>query len=219
MESAAAREVARKERERLKQMDKIRREQLERYRETANADAAAGDVSIPGVGGLAMSGREQGGEGSSGRGQEADGLLCRTRVGAPPLRTPTPVLLQAARGKRRLNFLLKQAEVFQHFAPMSAEKAKKKRGRHGGATEEQVRLLPPALQPCLGALGGAALRVGEAPGRAAHRGGTQHAVLPSSAVPTRAGRRHPRLTQSGPQRVSQRTGDANCPPPPPPPPY
>ncbi|PSC72801.1 chromatin-remodeling complex ATPase chain [Micractinium conductrix] len=86
VESAAAREVARKERERLKQMDKIRREQLERYRETANADAAAGD---------------------------------------------------AARGKRRLNFLLKQAEVFQHFAPMSAEKAKKKRGRHGGATEEQ----------------------------------------------------------------------------------
>lgn len=49
--------------------------------------------------------------------------------------------LQAERGRKRLAFLLKQAEVFQHFAPLqaaqSAEK-KKKGGRHAaGTTEEQ----------------------------------------------------------------------------------
>lgn len=41
---AAAREVARKERERLKQQDKIRREQLERMRLQQNSDASRGDV-------------------------------------------------------------------------------------------------------------------------------------------------------------------------------
>ena len=47
---------------------------------------------------------------------------------------------QAARGRKRLDFLLRQAEVFQHFAPASAAAAdrKKRRGRHaGGTTEEQ----------------------------------------------------------------------------------
>ena len=42
-----------------------------------------------------------------------------------------------ARGQKRLQFLLKQAEVFQHFAPVESEKGKKK-GRHAGVrTEEQ----------------------------------------------------------------------------------
>jgi SWI/SNF-related matrix-associated actin-dependent regulator of chromatin subfamily A member 5 len=47
--------------------------------------------------------------------------------------------LQAARGRKRLDFLLKQAEVFQHFAPASAAAAdRNRRGRHaGGTTEEQ----------------------------------------------------------------------------------
>ena len=48
--------------------------------------------------------------------------------------------MQAARGRKRLEFLLKQAEVFQHFAPASTSgsEKKKKRGRHGeGYTEEQ----------------------------------------------------------------------------------
>ena len=46
--------------------------------------------------------------------------------------------VQAARGQKRLDFLLKQAEVFQHFAPASALEGKKKKGRHGGMrTEEQ----------------------------------------------------------------------------------
>lgn len=35
---------------------------------------------------------------------------------------------QEERGRRRLAFLLKQAEVFQHFAPVTAEKEKKKCG-------------------------------------------------------------------------------------------
>lgn len=35
-------------------------------------------------------------------------------------------VMQADKGKRRLQFLLKQAEVFQHFAPEAAEKEKKK---------------------------------------------------------------------------------------------
>ena len=55
----------------------------------------------------------------------------------PPL---LPLLLQEDRGQKRLQFLLKQAEVFQHFAPLSQkaqEGKKKKRGRHGGYTEEQ----------------------------------------------------------------------------------
>jgi hypothetical protein len=34
-------------------------------------------------------------------------------------------MLQAERGKKRLAFLLKQAEVFQHFAPAAADQGKK----------------------------------------------------------------------------------------------
>ena len=33
--------------------------------------------------------------------------------------------MQEERGQRRLQFLLKQAEVFQHFAPAASEKEKK----------------------------------------------------------------------------------------------
>ena len=40
----AARAVARKERERLKQQDRIRREQLEQMRTQQNADASKGEV-------------------------------------------------------------------------------------------------------------------------------------------------------------------------------
>lgn len=44
------------------------------------------------------------------------------------------------RGERRLDFLLKQAEVFQHFAPDAAEQktAKKARGRHGTKYTEEM---------------------------------------------------------------------------------
>lgn len=46
----AAREVARKERERLKQQDKQRREQLERMRLQQNQDASRGEVRWKGCG-------------------------------------------------------------------------------------------------------------------------------------------------------------------------
>lgn len=54
IESATAREMARKERERLKQQDKMRREQLERFRETANTDASKGEVRRAGIAGALM---------------------------------------------------------------------------------------------------------------------------------------------------------------------
>ncbi|KAK9820501.1 hypothetical protein WJX72_011031 [[Myrmecia] bisecta] len=46
---------------------------------------------------------------------------------------------EAERGKRRLQFLLKQAEVFQHFAPMAASEGEKKkaRGRHANKYSEE----------------------------------------------------------------------------------
>ena len=47
LESAMAREIARKERERLKAQDKLRREQLEMMRTTQNTDAAKGEVCGP----------------------------------------------------------------------------------------------------------------------------------------------------------------------------
>lgn len=83
-----AKEMARKEKARLKLLEQQRKEQVDSMRAKLNADAAAGD---------------------------------------------------AARGQKRLQFLLKQAEVFQHFAPADALNNKgKKKGRHGGMrTEEQ----------------------------------------------------------------------------------
>lgn len=45
LETEAARLVARKERERLKLQDKLRKEQIEKMRQQLNTDAAAGDVS------------------------------------------------------------------------------------------------------------------------------------------------------------------------------
>ena len=61
---------------------------------------------------------------------------------APLPQLPPPCLtapVQAERGRKRLAFLLKQAEVFQHFAPIASAGAekKKKRGRGTGVTEEQ----------------------------------------------------------------------------------
>ncbi len=82
-----AKEVARKERARLREMETQRKRQVEQMRAKMNADAAAGEAS---------------------------------------------------RGRKRLEFLLKQAEVFQHFAPEAVDKKGKKKGRHGGVrTEEQ----------------------------------------------------------------------------------
>lgn len=43
-DTAATREIARKERERLKAQDKFKREQLEKLRAEQNMDASAGEV-------------------------------------------------------------------------------------------------------------------------------------------------------------------------------
>lgn len=87
LESEVAKTISRKERERLRLMEKQRRDQLERVRETQNAAAEK---------------------------------------------------TEAARGVKRLQFLLRQAEVFQHFAPAAAAAAdKKKRGRHAASTTEE----------------------------------------------------------------------------------
>ena len=50
LETAADREIARKERERLKVQDALRRQQLEKLRENQNADASKGDVRLGSVG-------------------------------------------------------------------------------------------------------------------------------------------------------------------------
>ena len=44
LDSSATREIARKERERLKAQDKYKREQLEKLRAEQNVDASAGEV-------------------------------------------------------------------------------------------------------------------------------------------------------------------------------
>lgn len=87
-ENEPSKAMGKKERDRLKLLEKQKREQIEKMRENLNQEAAAGEE---------------------------------------------------ARGRKRLDFLLKQAEVFQHFAPAASAEAqqKKKRGRHGGYTEAQ----------------------------------------------------------------------------------
>ena len=44
LENELAKEVAKKERERLKNQDKMKREQVEKLRQQLNTDAAAGEV-------------------------------------------------------------------------------------------------------------------------------------------------------------------------------
>lgn len=89
--SAATKEIARKERERLKAQDKYKKDQLEKLRAEQNTDASAGESN---------------------------------------------------RADKRLAFLLKQAEVFQHFAPeqkaAGEDKKKKSRGRHGAKYTEEM---------------------------------------------------------------------------------
>eukprot|EP00884_Botryococcus_braunii_P010359 jgi/Botrbrau1/19324/Bobra.0073s0055.1 len=86
---AVLREIARKEKERLKLQAKQKKEELEKLRSSANMVAEAGEED---------------------------------------------------RGQRRLQFLLKQAEVFQHFAPASAneQKAKQRRGRNTSKLTEDM---------------------------------------------------------------------------------
>ena len=141
LENERAKDIAKKERERLRVQDKIRKEQVEKMREQINSDAAAGEVRLffawlfEWLAGLLVvlslrvlyTTHQQ------------DSSFCRSHSLSPANPdTHAHTHTQAARGRKRLEFLLKQAEVFQHFAPVAAAgAAKKKRGRHGGYTEEQ----------------------------------------------------------------------------------
>jgi hypothetical protein len=55
---------------------------------------------------------------------------CAAAIAAPAVRQgrshdrPAAPPAQAKRGEARLQFLLKQAEIFQHFAPTAVQKAK-----------------------------------------------------------------------------------------------
>lgn len=93
-------EVARQEKERLRLHMQQKKHLVEKMREEQNQKAVSGDVST-------WRRRKC-------RLPYAHGMLTCTTV------------LQAARESNRLQFLLRQAEIFQHFAPAAAvEKAKK----------------------------------------------------------------------------------------------
>jgi SWI/SNF-related matrix-associated actin-dependent regulator of chromatin subfamily A member 5 len=95
--SPTRKDIAQKERERLRQQAKAKKDLLEKMRADQNKDSSDGDV----------------------RGTSQQTVL-------------TAVLMlcavQAERTQARLTFLLKQAEIFQHFAPnVLAEGQKQKK--------------------------------------------------------------------------------------------
>jgi len=104
-------EVARAEKERLRKQAEAKKEMLAKMKQEQDVGgSAAADVS----------------EGFEQR------ALCLPRLVSAQGQTgqtaspPTPhSILQAARGQHRLNFLLRQAEIFQHFVPATKNEAKK----------------------------------------------------------------------------------------------
>ncbi len=102
MEEEEKAALSRRERDRLRMQDKIKRENLEKLRNQQNRQASEGEV-----------------------------LGYMECMHFELQRTSSSLLLhhhphQDDRGKKRLEFLLRQAEVFQHFAPDLAEARKKK---------------------------------------------------------------------------------------------
>jgi hypothetical protein len=124
-------EIARQERERLRLQEQQKKEALERLRAEENRSASKGEVR----------GRPRAREGGRGgnrgparprRWRGRRGCTAARGGAAAPLRLPhrhpppPPPPPQASRESNRLAFLLKQAEIFQHFAPAATlEKAKK----------------------------------------------------------------------------------------------
>lgn len=100
--SPAKKELARQEKERLRQMEKKRKEHVERMQAEANELAAQGTV------------------------RPATRLRClalRTTAAGQLITLPLPPTpTQEGREKSRLQFLLKQAEIFQHFGGGNAAK-------------------------------------------------------------------------------------------------
>ena len=116
LSAAAAREVARREKARLRELQKQKRENMERMREQQNKLAEAEDV-------CSLSYRFTG--------SLPPHPACPPGAYLPRRSLSCALCLsqQANRGKARLNFLLQQAEIFQHFAPPEPEKSSKKKGR------------------------------------------------------------------------------------------
>lgn len=100
-------EIARRERQRLKAMEKHKKDALEKLREDQNLETADGEV----YSGIFVLKRIL-------QVLEAERHLV---VLIPPFN----VRKQEERGKKRLAFLLKQAEVFQHFSAQPAPTEKK----------------------------------------------------------------------------------------------
>lgn len=113
---ASKAEVARRERERLRLQAKQKKDQLEKLRDQQNDDTATGEVSSH----QSFINKKM----SLVNGQAVHFLQNHSGPVAN-IPTNTWALLQAERGQKRLQFLLKQAEVFQHFAPAASEKEKK----------------------------------------------------------------------------------------------
>jgi hypothetical protein len=110
-------EVAKSEKQRLKQQQQHKKQLIEKMRAEQNAMAEAGEVgaylcTAPHRVHCTVSAAVIG--------------VCMNRF----LRTDFPLfhVSQAARTQNRLQFLLRQAEIFQHFAPEGAlDKAKGKK--------------------------------------------------------------------------------------------
>ena len=102
---------------------KFKKDQLDKVREEQNTDAATGEVLCH----CPLVFAAWSGQFSCALSKHAVMTSSMSRASTQPCCTnvPVPLAWQEERGQRRLQFLLKQAEVFQHFAPAASEKEKK----------------------------------------------------------------------------------------------
>jgi hypothetical protein len=114
-------EIGKAERQRLRQHELQKKKMLAQMRDQENEAAAHGDVSVGPILHPTSSRPASLLRSLSGRAR-ADGD--RGLPSSPPAHAS-----QVKRGEARLQFLLKQAEIFQHFAPSAIEKAKGKDGK------------------------------------------------------------------------------------------
>lgn len=116
----AKQEVAKREKDRLRQQEKQRKANLEKLRHEQNEQAAIDDVRATLLPGLPMDLQRVFVDSKN------KSLLNVCHVPFQHLLLMADPQFQASKGRRRLQFLLKQAEVFQHFAPEAAETEKKR---------------------------------------------------------------------------------------------
>ncbi len=118
--------MAKRERQRLKEQARLKKEQLEQLRSQQNVNSESGEVSRAGWEDVGAADQCAG---------VADGRFCwistaRGQMGPNGAKwggcEGLLWCMQADRGRKRMAFLLKQAEVFQHFAPATAASESKK---------------------------------------------------------------------------------------------